>query len=88
VPQISAELVGVGGIIGAAYINPAQCRGCGICASECPAKAIQIAHYRDEQMEVKINALFPPSGTQAVSASETQAVPPSETQAVEPAASS
>jgi len=60
VPKISADLTGVGAIVGAAYINPAQCRGCGICAGECPAKAIQLAHYRDDQMEVKINAFFEP----------------------------
>jgi heterodisulfide reductase subunit A-like polyferredoxin len=60
VPQINADLMGIGGIVGAAHIHPAQCRGCGICAGECPAKAIQLAHYRDEQMEVKINAFFEP----------------------------
>jgi heterodisulfide reductase subunit A len=58
VPQIDVNLAGVGGIMGAAYINPAQCRGCGICAGECPARAIQLAHYRDEQMESKIDAFF------------------------------
>ncbi|MEE8389511.1 MAG: FAD-dependent oxidoreductase, partial [Anaerolineae bacterium] len=42
VPQIKAEFNGVGGIAGAAYIEPAQCHGCGICVSECPAKAIQL----------------------------------------------
>jgi heterodisulfide reductase subunit A-like polyferredoxin len=61
VPQIQADLAGVGGILGAAHINPAQCRGCGICVGECPAKAIQLAHYRDEQMEAKIEAFFPMS---------------------------
>jgi heterodisulfide reductase subunit A-like polyferredoxin len=65
VPQVSADLTGVGGILGAAYINPAQCRGCGICAGECPAKAIQLAHYRDEQMEVKIHAFFQPAALAA-----------------------
>ncbi len=57
VPRIRADLVGVGGIIGAAYIEPAQCHGCGICVGECPAKAIQLLHYRDVQMEAKIEAL-------------------------------
>jgi heterodisulfide reductase subunit A-like polyferredoxin len=66
VPQIDMSLAGVGGIMGAAYINPAQCRGCGICAGECPAKAIQLAHYRDEQMESKIDAFFSASETQIV----------------------
>ena len=66
VPQIQADLAGVGGILGAAHINPAQCRGCGICVGECPAKAIQLAHYRDEQMEAKIDAFFPMSETRVV----------------------
>jgi heterodisulfide reductase subunit A len=48
----------VGKISGAAYIEPAQCQGCGICAGECPARAIELLHYRDEQMEVKIEAFF------------------------------
>jgi heterodisulfide reductase subunit A-like polyferredoxin len=50
----------VGGILGAAYIEPAMCQGCGICAGECPARAIQLAHYQDEQMELKISVLLEP----------------------------
>jgi len=57
VPRIRADLMGVGGIIGAAYIEPAQCHGCGVCVGECPAKAIQLLHYRDVQMEAKIGAM-------------------------------
>jgi heterodisulfide reductase subunit A len=57
VPQIQADFIGVGGIVGAAYIEPAQCHGCGICVGECPAKAIQLLHYRDTQMEAKVAAL-------------------------------
>jgi len=60
VPQIQADLSGVGGIIGAAYIEPAQCHGCGICVAECPAKAIQLLHYRDVQVEAEIAALMVP----------------------------
>jgi heterodisulfide reductase subunit A-like polyferredoxin len=60
VPQIRAELTGVGEIKGAAYIEPAQCHGCGICVGECPAKAIQLLHYRDTQMEAKVAALMEP----------------------------
>ncbi len=60
VPQIQADLSGVGGIIGAAYIEPAQCHGCGICTAECPAKAIQLLHYRDVQVEAEIAALLVP----------------------------
>ncbi len=57
VPQIRADLTGVGGIIGAAYIEPAQCHGCGVCVGECPAKAIQLLHYRDVQIEAKVDAV-------------------------------
>jgi len=60
VPQIRAELIGVGDIEGVAYIEPAQCHGCGICVGECPAKAIQLLHYREEQMEAKIAAIREP----------------------------
>jgi len=58
VPQIQAEFSGVGDIVGAAYIEPAQCHGCGICMSECPAKAIQLVRYRQEQIEAEIVALI------------------------------
>ncbi len=58
VPQIRADLGGVAGIVGAAYIEPAQCHGCGICAAECPAKAIQLLRYQDVQVEAEIAALF------------------------------
>jgi len=60
VPQIQADFSGVGGIIGAAYVEPAQCHGCGICVSECPAKAIQLLRYRDVQVEAEIMALLEP----------------------------
>jgi heterodisulfide reductase subunit A-like polyferredoxin len=58
VPQIQAEAVGAGGVAGAAYIEPTLCRGCGVCVAECPAKAITLAHYRDDQIMVKLNALM------------------------------
>jgi heterodisulfide reductase subunit A-like polyferredoxin len=58
VPAIQATLAGVGHIQGAAYINPAMCHGCGICMAECPARAIELMHYTDEQVEIKIEALF------------------------------
>jgi heterodisulfide reductase subunit A-like polyferredoxin len=58
VPQIQANLTGVGNILGAAYIEPAVCQGCGQCAAECPARAIQLMHYTDAQMMVKVKALM------------------------------
>jgi len=60
VPQVRADFSGVGGIVGAAYIEPAQCHGCGICVAECPAKAIQLLRYRDVQLEASITALLEP----------------------------
>jgi len=60
VPRIQADLTGVGGIVGAAVIEPAQCHGCGVCVGECPARAIQLLHYRDVQMETKLAALLEP----------------------------
>ncbi len=39
-------------------INRALCQGCGICASECPAKVIQLSHYEDDQLMAKIKAMF------------------------------
>jgi heterodisulfide reductase subunit A-like polyferredoxin len=59
VPKINSALLGVGGIAGAAEIEVAQCQGCGICVAECPARAISLMHFTDDQMEVKIEALLP-----------------------------
>jgi heterodisulfide reductase subunit A-like polyferredoxin len=58
IPQIRPDLLGVGGIAGAAYIEPAVCQGCGACAAECPAKAINVMHYRDTQVMAEVDALF------------------------------
>jgi len=55
VPRIDAQ--------GKAYIDPVACYGCGICAGECPNKAIQLPHYKDEQMLEKIRGLFAEVGT-------------------------
>jgi heterodisulfide reductase subunit A-like polyferredoxin len=58
VPVVDPALVGAGGIIGAARIEVAACQGCGICAAECPAGAIQLMHYRDEQVVAEEEALL------------------------------
>jgi heterodisulfide reductase subunit A-like polyferredoxin len=55
---INPELVGVGDIVGAAEIAAAACRGCGLCPAECPAKAIQLQHFTDDQVLAKEAALF------------------------------
>jgi len=39
-------------------IQAAKCMGCGSCASECPAKAIQLQHFMDRQVEAAIEALL------------------------------
>jgi len=57
VPIINPAKEGAGGILGVAEIEAAACQGCGICAGECPAKAIQLAHYRDEQIIAKALAV-------------------------------
>jgi len=43
---------------GVAAIEASMCQGCGICASECPAKAISLMHYKDTQIVAKTQALF------------------------------
>ena len=50
VPVINAD--------GVAEIEVATCHGCGICAAECPAKAIELMHYKDAQVVAKTEALF------------------------------
>ena len=50
VPRINAE--------GVSEIDVALCHGCGVCASECPAKAIELNWYEDDQMLSKIDALL------------------------------
>jgi heterodisulfide reductase subunit A len=50
IPRIQPKAVGIGAIMGAAYIEPSLCTGCGTCTSECPANAIQLRHYRDDQL--------------------------------------
>jgi heterodisulfide reductase subunit A-like polyferredoxin len=35
---------------GVAETNIAKCRGCGICTTECPAKAIELRHFEDDQI--------------------------------------
>jgi heterodisulfide reductase subunit A len=39
-------------------IDPAKCHGCGICAAECPAKAIQLGRFEDEPIMAKLEGLL------------------------------
>ncbi|KNZ71044.1 FAD-dependent pyridine nucleotide-disulfide oxidoreductase [Thermincola ferriacetica] len=41
----------------AAQVNPLACRRCGICAAECPAKAIHLPGYTDLQILAQLDAL-------------------------------
>jgi heterodisulfide reductase subunit A len=36
-----------------------KCRGCGICEATCPSKAIELAHYKDNQYVAYIDELLP-----------------------------
>jgi heterodisulfide reductase subunit A2 len=50
VPFINAD--------GYSEIDPAKCHGCGVCAAECPAKAIQLMQYEDDQIMAKVDGLL------------------------------
>jgi heterodisulfide reductase subunit A2 len=39
-------------------IDPAKCHGCGICAAECPAKAIQLGCFEDAPIMAKLEGLL------------------------------
>ncbi|MCX5872940.1 MAG: FAD-dependent oxidoreductase [Deltaproteobacteria bacterium] len=41
-----------------AEIVPALCQGCGICSSVCPGNAIDLQHFRDDQVFAEIDALL------------------------------
>jgi len=41
-------------------IVEANCKGCGVCAAECPMGAMQLVHFTDEQIIAAIEALFKP----------------------------
>ena len=43
---------------GVSEIDEALCRGCGVCAAECPAKAIELNWYDDAQIMCKIDSLL------------------------------
>jgi heterodisulfide reductase subunit A-like polyferredoxin len=41
----------------AAQMNPLACRRCGICAAECPGKAVQLPDYTDAQILAQLEAV-------------------------------
>jgi heterodisulfide reductase subunit A-like polyferredoxin len=50
VPRINAD--------GVSEIDEALCHGCGVCTAECPAKAIELNWYEDDQLLCKVEALL------------------------------
>jgi heterodisulfide reductase subunit A len=43
---------------GVSEIRPSQCMGCGNCVSECPAKAIELLHWTDKQLNEQIDGIL------------------------------
>ncbi len=41
----------------AAQMNPLACRRCGVCAAECPGKAVQLPDYTDAQILAQLEAM-------------------------------
>ncbi len=50
IPYINAD--------GYSQIDPALCHGCGTCAAECPAKAIQLVQYEDDIISAELEGLL------------------------------
>jgi heterodisulfide reductase subunit A-like polyferredoxin len=43
---------------GEAEIDIIKCKGCGTCAAECPARAIELMHFSSGQLDAKVGALI------------------------------
>ena len=55
VPIINRDLKAMG----SAFISSSACRGCGMCAAECPNKAIELSHYEVDKLQTRVkNALM------------------------------
>jgi heterodisulfide reductase subunit A len=39
-------------------VNPALCKGCGVCVAACPSGAAQAWHYTDRQILAEIEGIF------------------------------
>lgn len=50
VPIINRDLKAMG----SASISSSACRGCGICAAECPNKAIELSHYEVDKLQARV----------------------------------
>lgn len=51
---------------GKARITEAACQGCGTCAAECPADAITMRHFTDEQILAQIDAALESNGREKI----------------------
>ena len=40
-----------------AIVDELKCKGCGVCVTSCPARAIDLKYYRDRQFEVEIKGI-------------------------------
>ncbi len=43
---------------GLAVIEPTACQGCGVCSAECPAGAISLQYFTEDQMRAAVSGLF------------------------------
>ncbi|MDL1966971.1 MAG: FAD-dependent oxidoreductase [Deltaproteobacteria bacterium] len=46
--------------MGEPYVEPAKCRGCGICVVECPTRAMVLEHFKNDSILTKCKALLEP----------------------------
>ena len=43
---------------GLAVIEPTACQGCGACTAECPAGAISLQYFTEDQVRAAVSGLF------------------------------
>jgi coenzyme F420-reducing hydrogenase delta subunit/NAD-dependent dihydropyrimidine dehydrogenase PreA subunit len=60
--SIDAQLVGVGGIMGAATISAEDCTGCGLCAAACPTGAIDLTRFANKEIISQFEELLGSDG--------------------------
>ena len=65
-----------------AEVNDLSCKGCGVCVSSCPARAIELRYYREGQLTSKVYAILKEGGN--TSANTTPNATPKSTDAPAP----